>query len=39
MLIIAIFKWEGGRAAQQYSGGMVTEAGLLCLCSPVTWFS
>ena len=28
--------YSGGGAAQQYSGGMVTEAGLLCLCSPVT---
>jgi len=28
--------YSGGRAARQYSGGMVTEAGLLCLCSPVT---
>jgi len=28
--------YSGGRAAWQCSGGVVTEAGLLCSCSPVT---
>ena len=27
--------YSGGGAARQYSGGVVTEVGLLCLCSPV----